>query len=357
MSSSSGVKPVFFDRGGKRWPRARRWVVLAGLLVFVASVFFVQSLLIPPALFLPLKLKKLKEQLRSLQRQKPPVTSMAAANDAALQAFYSSPRGQLRKGLLNSQLNPTKPRPPHAGREIRLGYYVGWDASSFESLAAHADKLTHVCPEWFSITTPDGEIAGENDVPLLEFMAANSQLTLLPLLTNVAGEGRVPEAVENLARASAEVQGRFVDNLKRKLVEIHAGGVLIDWEGIDPATEEALTNLLIKTADGLHDAGLQLWLQVPPGEERQVYDLPTLGDSVDFFVGSLHDEVSEEDPPNAIAAQNWFAGWLDAVASHGDPQQWVIGLGNAMVTTGPRTPAPRTGAAGTGRIPSPSPTP
>lgn len=227
MSSDPGVKPVFFDRGGKRWPRARRLVVLAGLLVFVAAVFFVQSLLIPPMLFLPLKLKKLKEQLHALERQKPPAPSMAAANDAALKAFYNSPRGQARKDLLVNQLNP-KPRSPHAAREIRLGFYVSWDASSLESLAAHADKLTHVSPEWFSLTTSDGDFSGEKDVPLLEFMAANPQLTLLPLLTNAAGEGRVPEAVENLARASAEVQGRFVENLKRRLGEIHAGGVLIE---------------------------------------------------------------------------------------------------------------------------------
>ena len=326
MSSSPGVKPVFFDLGGKRWPRARRWVVLLGVLMFVGTVFFVQALLIPPSLLLPLKLKKVKEQLHSLQKQSPPVTSMAAANDAALKAFYTSPHGKERLQALKNMAD-AKPRLPRTGREIRLGFYVSWDPSSMDSLTAHADKLTHVCPEWFSLTTADGDFNGENDVPLLQFMAANKQLTLLPLLTNIAGEGRVPEAVENLSRASADVQNRFVENLKRRLGDIHAGGVLIDWEGIDPAVQDNLTELLTKVADGLHDAGLQLWLQIPAGEERQVYDLPTLGDSVDFFVASLHDQVSEEDPPNSIAAQNWFNGWLEAVASHGDPQQWVIGLG------------------------------
>ena len=56
----------------------------------------------------------------------------------------------------------------------------------------------------------------------------------------------------------------------------------------------------------------------------------TLADSVDFFVASLHDQVSEEDPPNAIAAQNWYESWLDAItkASHGDTEQWIIALGN-----------------------------
>ncbi len=54
------------------------------------------------------------------------------------------------------------------------------------------------------------------------------------MMTNSAGEGRVPEAVENLARGPAEDQDRFIDNLKRELGEIHAGGVLIDWAGDRP---------------------------------------------------------------------------------------------------------------------------
>ena len=66
-------------------------------------------------------------------------------------------------------------------------------------------------------------------------MAANRHLVLLPLMTNVAGETRVPEAVENLAHGPADAQSRFIDNLKRSLTDIHAGGILIDWDNIDPA--------------------------------------------------------------------------------------------------------------------------
>ena len=327
MSSPPGFKPVFFDRAGKRWPRARRWLVLLGLAIFIGTVLFVQSLLVAPTLMLPVKVKKLKEQLRYLQKQSPPAPNMAVANAAALDEFFHSPRGQKQKENLLKQAAAKPPRPARA-RDIRLGYYVGWDPASFESLSAHADKLTHVCPDWFSLTAADGNFSGENDVPLLQFLNENKQLILLPILSNVSGETRTPEAVENLARGTAAVQSLFVDNLKRRLSDVHAGGVLIDWQSIDPAVEEDLTNLLVKMADSLHEVGLQLWLQVPAGEERQVFDLATLADSVDFFVAALHDQASEEDPPNAIAAQNWFNSWLDAVASHADPQQWVIGLGN-----------------------------
>ncbi len=327
MSSTAGTKPVFFDLGGKRWPRTRRLLVLLGLALFLGSVVFVQSLLTPPLLVLPVKLKKLKEQLKALQKQGTDQPNIRAANATAMQRFY---KGVATPGHVPGAADPVPghtPRPPRPAGQIRLGFTVGWDPSSFDSLVAHADKLTHVCPEWFSVTTSDGNITGDNDVNLLRFLSGRPQI-LLPLMTNYAGEGRVPEAVENLAHGPADAQDRFVDTLKRKLGEIHAGGVLIDWEGIDASYQDDLTKFLTKIADALHEAGLQLWLQIPVGDERQAYDLEPLADVVDFFVASLHDQVSEEDTPGPVAAQDWFEGWLSAVASYGDPEQWVISLGN-----------------------------
>ena len=327
MSSKPGEKPVFFDLGGKRWPRTRRLVALAGLLVFLGTVFFVQSLVTAPTLVLPLKLKKLKEQLKALQKQGPTATNTEEANAQAIKTFYHTGPGKQRLDALQNQLAAPKARPAKPSNQIRLAFTVSWDPNSYDSLVSHADKITHVCPEWFTLTASDGSFSGENDVQLLQFMAANRHLVLLPLMTNVAGEARVPEAVENLAHGPADAQNRFIDNLKRSLTDIHAGGVLIDWESIDPAYQEDLSKFLTKVAFALHDAGLQLWLQVPVGEERQAYDINTLGDVVDFFVASLHDQVSESDPPGAVAGQDWFESWLAAIASYDDQEQWVIAIG------------------------------
>ena len=328
MSSPFPDKFVFLDLGGKRWPRTRRLVVLGGILLFVASVFFVQSLLIAPPLVLPLKLKKLKEQLKALQKQGPVATSTAAANAAAVRNFYRTEPGKDRLKALRDQLNAKQARPVKVPGHIRLAFTVGWDPSSYDSLVAHADKITHVCPEWFTLTSSDGTFSGENDIQLLQFLSANKRLVLLPMMTNLSGDTRMPEAVENLAHGPAAAQQRFVDDLKRQLTDIHAGGVLIDWEGIDAAYENDLTKFLAKVADALHDANLQLWLEIPVGEEKHAYDIETLSDSVDYFVAPLHDQVSEGDPPGRVAAENWFRSWLDAVASYGDPTQWVISIGN-----------------------------
>ena len=327
MSSPAGIKPVFFDLGGKRWPRARRLLVLLGLVLFLGAVVFVQSLLTPPKLVLPVKLKKLKEQLKALQKAGLTQPNTTAANAAVVRAFY---KGVSNHGHPPSSTDPAPartPRPPRPAGQIRLGFTVGWDPGSFDSLNAHADKLTHVSPEWFTVTTSDGNFTGDNDVALQRFLS-NKPVVLLPLMTNYANEGRVPEAVENLAHGPTDAQNRFIDNLKRRLGEIHAGGVLIDWEGIDAAYQDDLTKFLTKIADSLHEVGLQLWLQVPVGEEKQVYDIEQLADVVDFFVAALHDQVSEEDAPGPVAAQDWFEGWLSAIASYGDTEQWVISLGN-----------------------------
>ena len=327
MSSPIGNKPVFFDLGGKRWPRARRLLVLLGLALFLGTVVFVQSLLTPPLLVLPVKLKKLKEQLKALQKAGTTQPNTKAANAAAVQSFY---KGVTNRGHAPSSKDPAPahtPRPPRPAGQIRLGFTVGWDPSSFDSLYAHADKLTHVCPEWFTVNKSDGDFTGNNDVSLQRFLSGKS-LVLLPLMTNFSGDGRVPEAVENLAHGPADIQNRFIDNLKRRLGEIHAGGVLIDWAGIDAAYQDDLTNFLTRIADALHEVGLQLWLQVPVGEEKQAYDIEQLADVVDFFVAALHDQVSEEDNPGPVAAQDWFDGWLAAIESYGDTEQWVISLGN-----------------------------
>ena len=138
MSSHAGYKPVFFDRGGKRWPRTRRLLVLGGLALFLAAVVFVQSLLTPPLLVLPVKLKKLKEQLKALQKQGTALPNTTAANAAAVQHFYKGVDSHVRSGALKDPAPGHTLRPPRPASQIRLGFTVGWDPNSFDSLNAHS---------------------------------------------------------------------------------------------------------------------------------------------------------------------------------------------------------------------------
>src|ERR1700731_4773362 len=66
------LKPfVFSDPGGKRWPRLRLILLIFGVLFFLSTVLFVQTLFVSPQMRVPLSLRQLKGQLKSLQKANP----------------------------------------------------------------------------------------------------------------------------------------------------------------------------------------------------------------------------------------------------------------------------------------------
>src|SRR5438093_12168367 len=69
---TEGVTPfVFSDPTGKRWPRLRLILLIAGVLFFLGTVLFVQTLFVAPQLSVPFSLRQLKGQLKALQKENP----------------------------------------------------------------------------------------------------------------------------------------------------------------------------------------------------------------------------------------------------------------------------------------------
>ena len=62
---------VFSDPAGKRWPRLRLFLLVLGVLFFLGSVLFVQTLFVAPQMRVPFSLRQLKGQLKSLQKENP----------------------------------------------------------------------------------------------------------------------------------------------------------------------------------------------------------------------------------------------------------------------------------------------
>src|SRR5581483_175036 len=312
---------VFLDPHGKRWTRLRIALLIGGILLFVGIVLFVQALFVRPELQLPASVRKLKGQLRALQQQN--AASQTAANAEAWQKFFPKTQAeQARLAKLREQLH-TKPR---KFSEIRLGFYVDWDPNSYNSLETHANQLTHVCPEWMSLVDVNGTLRVEEDVRV-EHLAASKGLVLMPLLNNLVENVWQPEAVENLANGAAEHRNKFIVDLLKALDDAKAGGVVVDWEQLDPAYQKQVTDLLIKMSDALHAVDKELWLMVPMGDEFGVYDLESLADHADHFVAMLYDETTDTDKPGPIASQDWFEGWLSGTAGYGEPQQWIGAIG------------------------------
>ncbi|PYJ26554.1 MAG: hypothetical protein DME90_11615, partial [Verrucomicrobia bacterium] len=198
---------------------------------------------------------------------------------------------------------------------------------SYASLEQHASQITHLCPEWMTVTNGMGDLQIDGDTRLLK-LAATKGIALMPLLTNLVGDVWQPEAIENLAHGPPSRQDRFIENVLSVLRNAKALGVVIDWQQIDPAYKKDLTKFIDKFADALHDDNKELWLCVQPGQELDYIDLDALSENVDRFVAMLFDETSDTDPPGPLASRSWFEGWIRVLLQDSDAKQWIIAIGS-----------------------------
>ncbi len=315
---------VFSDPAGKRWPRLRLILLIAGMLFFLATVLFVQTLFVAPQMSVPFSLRQLKGQLKALQKQNP---AGQVSTGSLLWQKFGAARQAAKKLGGPTPAPPARPRKKSPDSEVRLAFYTNGDPYSYASLQQHAAQITHVCPEWMTVINGMGELQIDAD-PRLPKLAANKGIALMPLLTNLVGDSWQPEAVENLAHGPAERQNRFIQNVLAVLRNAKASGVVIDWQQIDPAYRNDIASFIDKFADALHDDDKELWLCVQPGQELDYIDFDKLSDNVDRFVAMLFDETSDIDPPGPLASRPWFEGWLRVLLEDTDTKHWIIALGS-----------------------------
>jgi cellulose synthase/poly-beta-1,6-N-acetylglucosamine synthase-like glycosyltransferase/peptidoglycan/xylan/chitin deacetylase (PgdA/CDA1 family)/spore germination protein YaaH len=315
---------VFSDPTGKRWPRLRLTLLITGVLFFLGTVLFVQTLFVAPQMNVPFSLRQLKGQLKALQKKNP--AGQLSPASLLWQKFAAA--RQAAKKLTGTAPTPSpRPRKKPPNNEVRLAFYINDDPYSYTSLQEHAAQITHVCPEWMTVTDGMGDLQIDADTRVSK-LAASKGIALMPLLTNLVGDTWQPEAVENLAHGPADRQDRFIQSVLSTLRNAKASGVVIDWQQIDPAYKKDITKFVDKFADALHDDNKELWLCVQPGQELDYLDLDALADNVDRFVAMLFDETSDTDPPGPLASRSWFEGWVRVLLEGSDTKQWIIAIGS-----------------------------
>jgi cellulose synthase/poly-beta-1,6-N-acetylglucosamine synthase-like glycosyltransferase/peptidoglycan/xylan/chitin deacetylase (PgdA/CDA1 family)/spore germination protein YaaH len=323
----NGLTPfVFSDPAGKRWPRLRLTLLIFGVLAFLGTVLFVQTLFVAPQMRVPFSLRQLKGQLKAIQKANP--AGPVAPSSLLWQKFGAAKQAAKKlAGSMPPPAPPAKPRKKAPPNEVRLAFYTNGDPYSYSSLEEHASLITHLCPEWITIVNGLGDIQIDPDVRLPKFCATKG-IKLMPLLTNLVGDAWQPEAVENLAHGPADRQERFFAKVVAALRDARAAGVVIDWEQIDPVYKKDVTAFIDKFCDALHNDDKELWLTVQAGQELEYIDFDELSDNVDRFVASLFDETSDIDPAGPLGSRPWFEGWLHVLLEGSDTKQWIITLGS-----------------------------
>src|SRR5919204_1375822 len=168
-----GLTPfVFCDMAGKRWPRLRFILVSGAALVFLGTVLFVQTLFVAPQLRVPFSLRQLKGQLKSLQKENP--AGQIAPSSLLWQKFAAA--RQAAKKLTRATpppAPPTRPRKKAPANEVRLAFYTNGDPYSYASLEQHAALITHLCPEWMTVTNGLGDLQIDADSRLPKFASTH----------------------------------------------------------------------------------------------------------------------------------------------------------------------------------------
>jgi cellulose synthase/poly-beta-1,6-N-acetylglucosamine synthase-like glycosyltransferase/peptidoglycan/xylan/chitin deacetylase (PgdA/CDA1 family)/spore germination protein YaaH len=315
---------VFSDPTGKRWPRLRLILLIGGVLFFLATVLFVQTLFVTPQMNVPFSLRQLKGQLKALQKENPAGQVSPAS---LLWQKFSEARQAARKLAGAAPTTFPRPRKKPPDNEVRLAFYTNGDPYSYASLQEHVAQITHLCPEWMTVINGMGDLQIDGDTRLLKLVATKG-IALMPLLTNLVGDTWQPEAIENLAHGPATRRDRFIESVLSILRNAKASGVVIDWQQIDPAYKKDVTKFIDKFADALHDDNKELWLCVQPGQELDCIDLDALSENVDRFVAMLFDETSDADPPGPLASRSWFEGWMRVLLEDSDTKQWIVAIGS-----------------------------
>ena len=303
-------KSIFSDPRGVRRRAVQAAVFISALLLLIATAAFVWGLLIRPQLTLPSIVRDYRAQLRPLPPAKFP--PLDAKDDwRRIQSAAKSPTP-----------HPIKTKP--AG--VVMGYVAGWDPASLLSLEHHNDQLTHVAADWFSLTGVESKLI-EDPCDQARLLCVRKGIGFLPILRNLDGDDWQPEAVEALARSTPQERAQFIDHLISRLPP-GSTGLLIEWSTLDPTYKQETSQLIKEFADRLHAAGKELWFTVPTGNDFDAFDLEVISDAADRLVAALYDENSEADDPGPLADNDWFEGWLKTMMVYGDPEQWVIAMGN-----------------------------
>ena len=145
QEQSSQASFIFLDHQGKRWPRLKRIAFIGSLLVFLAAVLFVQTLVLPSSLHLPPSVDQLKSHLKALQMHSTGWTpSKPLWLDYAKQTTHKEKTGGLShhakavsSGTHQQRTTGMTAAAHTIEKEIRLGFYEGWDPDSLDSLTAH----------------------------------------------------------------------------------------------------------------------------------------------------------------------------------------------------------------------------
>jgi len=166
-------------------------------------------------------------------------------------------------------------------------------------------RLTHVCPEWMTLTDGNGTLQVDEDVRWRGWRRQRGWCWM-PLLTNLVDDVWQPEAVE-----AGDGAGRQEESICGEPASRNRGCEAGGWCGLGgagPTAQKGDTDLLIKMAGCVAPVDKDCGSKCRWGMNSMYWTSSGSRNTADHYIAMLYDETSDNDPPGPIASQDWNEG-------------------------------------------------
>ena len=343
-------RPVFYDETGRRWAWARRLLGAGGLLLLGLLCVFVASVIGAPLL------------VHSRLPKPPPPWEGANPGPAANGRQVALPSGvdqhlsrRQRRALARAERQDrlavrreygkekARPRtapggaPSLGARPVVAAFYVNWEESSYGSLAAHIDRITHFLPGWLHLTGAAPYFLDQRDREdrmEVEPLVRAHHVPILPVIDNYvpdrpeSEQGRWDAGLVHALLSDPPRREALVDQLTAWVVAQQWQGINIDFEQVPAADRDKLTLFMQDLHDAFAPEGLLVTQDIPLADPA--YDLPRLALASDALLPMLYDQHSpgEASGPGSIAGLEWTRQSLAAFFKQVPANRTVLAVGN-----------------------------
>lgn len=207
------------------------------------------------------------------------------------------------------------------------GYYVTYADDSLTSLQENIDQLDVVAPYYYHLT-PNGSLKEFDEPATTAFIRANSTAKILPIVQN---EPRWDDFTETMK--TGEKRQAFVDLLLDLVQRKQYDGIHIDFEAINAADRDLLTDFMKRLSDAFRPEGLIVSQAIIPrvSETSTVwggaYDQSELARYNDYIVLMAYDHTPVgAASPGPIAPLWWVRQVMAYSVTQVPASQLILGV-------------------------------
>ncbi len=317
--SNPHTRQVFQSPDSRRWKRVSWGTRILLFFIALGIIAITVAVLSKDATFLP----KLVDQNSLYKKVLNPdaATTIKTKRITDFQKLLKR-EDTLEKRIIQTRRNASK---NVVKNQVRAGYYVNWDASSFRSLQNHIDHMNMVLPEWLFLSDTSTDLVVNIDQKALEVMQQplHKPVAIIPMITNNTGDVWHSEAVHKLITSEARRKD-FIRQVITILDKNKFQGVNIDFEELTESSDEYLIVFMKEVYEALHARGYLLTMDIAPLNED--YNLKVLQKYNDYIFVMAYDHHYATSRPGPIADQKWVDTVLDDVLSKIPAEKIVLNM-------------------------------